>query len=115
MRSSRRREDLILIISDVIQADNVVREFGNDQIQWRSSSELRVVEYESRRSVRVTGGFFMRGVEFRSHMNLRELILLRRRYVNVVAGRGRIRNDIYAGEYRNVVGGDHEGRTDDRV
>ena len=29
--------------------------------------------------------------------------------------RGRIRNDIYAGEYRNVVGGYHDGRTDDRV
>ena len=29
--------------------------------------------------------------------------------------RGRIRNDIYAGKYRNVVGGDHDGRTDDRV
>ena len=28
---------------------------------------------------------------------------------------GRIRNDIYAGEYRNVVGGDYDGRTDDRV
>ena len=28
--------------------------------------------------------------------------------------RGRIRNDIYAGEYRNVVGGNHDGRTDDR-
>ena len=37
---------------------------------WRSSSERRVVTYESRRSVRVTGGFVMRGVEFRSHMNL---------------------------------------------
>ena len=29
--------------------------------------------------------------------------------------RGRIRNDIYAGEYRNMFGGDHYGRTDDRV
>ena len=29
--------------------------------------------------------------------------------------RGRIRNDIYAGEYWNVVGGDHDGRTEDRV
>ena len=29
--------------------------------------------------------------------------------------RERIRSDIYAGEYRNVVGGDHDGRTDDRV
>ena len=29
--------------------------------------------------------------------------------------RGRIRKDIYAGEYRNVVGGDHDGRTDDLV
>ena len=28
--------------------------------------------------------------------------------------RGRIR-DIYAEEYRNVVGGNHDGRTDDRV
>ena len=36
----------------------------------RSSSERRVVKYESRRSVRMTGGFVMRGVEFRSHMNL---------------------------------------------
>ena len=36
----------------------------------------------------MTGGFVMRGVKFRSHMNLRELILLRRRYVNVVAGEG---------------------------
>ena len=25
------------------------------------------------------------------------------------------RNDIYAGEYWNVVGGDHDGRTDDRL
>ena len=69
---------------------HVVREFGNDQIQWRSSSERRVVEYESRRSVRVTGGFFMRGVEFRSHITyfLCQLILLMRRYVKVVAGGG---------------------------
>ena len=37
---------------------------------WRSSSECRVVKYESRRSVRVSGRFVMRGVEFRSHMNL---------------------------------------------
>ena len=29
--------------------------------------------------------------------------------------RGRIMNDIYAGKYRNVVGVDHDGRTDDRV
>ena len=29
--------------------------------------------------------------------------------------KGSIINDIYAGEYRNVVGGDHDGRTDDRV
>ena len=29
--------------------------------------------------------------------------------------RGRIRNYIYAGENRNVVGGDHDGRTDDQV
>ena len=29
--------------------------------------------------------------------------------------RRRIRNDIYAGEYRNVVRGDHDRRTDDRV
>ena len=35
---------------------------------WRSSSERRVMKYESRRSVRVTGGFVMSGVEFRSHM-----------------------------------------------
>ena len=37
---------------------------------WRSSSERRVGKYESRRSVRVSGGFVMRGVKFRSHMNL---------------------------------------------
>ena len=47
-----------------------------------------MVKYKSRRSVRVTGGFVMRGVEFRSHMNLWLLILLRRRYVKVVAGGG---------------------------
>ena len=92
MRSTRRREDLRLIISDVIQTDNVVREDLLDLVMsgawWRSSSERRVVKYESRRSVRVTGGFVMRGVKFRSHMNLRKLILLRRRYVNVVAGEG---------------------------
>ena len=73
MRSSRRREDLSLIISDVIQGDNVVREDLLDLVMsgaWRSSSERRVVKYESRRSVRVTGGFVMRGVKFRSHMNL---------------------------------------------
>ena len=29
--------------------------------------------------------------------------------------RGRIMNDVYAGENRNVVGGYHDGRTDDRV
>ena len=32
-----------------------------------------------------------------------------------ISWKGRIRNDIYAGEYRNVVGGDHDGRTDDWV
>ena len=37
---------------------------------WRSSSERRVVTYESRRSARVSGGFVMRGVEFRTQMNL---------------------------------------------
>ena len=73
MRSSRRREDLRLIISDVIQTDNVVREDLLDLVMsgaWRSSSERRMVKYELRRSVRVSGGFGMRGVEFRSHMNL---------------------------------------------
>ena len=73
MRSSRRREDLSLIISDVIQGDNVVREDLLDFVlrgAWRSSSERRVVKYESRRSVKVTGEFVMREVEFRSHMNL---------------------------------------------
>ena len=73
MRSSRRREDLSLIISVVIQGDNVVREdllYFVMSGAWRSSSERRVVKYESRRSVRVTGGFVMRGVEFRSHINL---------------------------------------------
>ena len=62
MRSSRRREDLSLIISDVIQADNVVREDLLDLVMsgaWRSSRERRVVKYESRRSVRVNGGFVM--------------------------------------------------------
>ena len=91
MHSSRRREDLSLIISDVTQGDNVVGEDLLDlvmSVAWRSISERRVVKYESRRSVRVTGGFVMRGVEFRSHMNLRWWILLRRRYVNVVAGEG---------------------------
>ena len=29
--------------------------------------------------------------------------------------RGRIRSDIYVGQYRNVVGGDHDGTTDNRV
>ena len=59
MRSSRRREYLSLIISDVIQGDNVVREDLLDFVMsgaWRSSSERRVVKYESRRSVRVSGG-----------------------------------------------------------
>ena len=51
MRSSRRREDLSLIISDVIQEDNVVREDLLDLVMsgaWRSSSERRVVKYERR-------------------------------------------------------------------
>ena len=58
MRSSRRRGDLSLIISDVIQGDNVVREDLLDLVMsdaLRSSSERRVVKYESRMSVRVTG------------------------------------------------------------
>ena len=73
MRSSRRREYLSLIISDVIQGDSVVREDLLDLVisgAWRSCRERRVVKYESRKSVRVSGGFVMRGVEFRSHMNL---------------------------------------------
>ena len=73
MRSSRRREDLSLIISDVIQGDNVIREDLLDLVisgAWRSSSERRVLMYESRMLVRVIGGFVMRVVEFRSHMNL---------------------------------------------
>ena len=56
---SRRREDLSLIISDVIQGDNMVRDDLLDLVMsgaWRSSSERRVVKYESRRSVRVSGG-----------------------------------------------------------
>ena len=64
MRSSRRREDLSLIISDVIEGDNVVREDLLDLVMngaWRSSSERRVVKYESRRSVRVTGRFCYEG------------------------------------------------------
>ena len=59
VRSSRRREDLSLIISDVIQGDIVVREYLLDLVMsgaWRSRSERRVVKYESRRSVRVSGG-----------------------------------------------------------
>ena len=62
MRSSRRREDSSLIIADVIQGDNVVREALLDLIMsgtWRSSSDRWVVKYESRRSVRVNGGFVM--------------------------------------------------------
>ena len=58
MRSSRRREALSLIISEVIQGDNVVQEDLLDLVKsgaWRSSSERRVVKYESR-SVRVSGG-----------------------------------------------------------
>ena len=73
MRSSRRREDLRLIILEVIQGDNVILEDLLDLVMsgaWRSSSERRVVKYEWRRSVRVTGGFVMREVEFRSHINL---------------------------------------------
>ena len=46
------------------------------------------MKYESRRSVKVTGGFVLRGVEFRSQMNLWWLILLRRRYEKVIAGGG---------------------------
>ena len=71
MRSSRRHEDLSLIISDVIQGDIVVREDLFDLVMsgvWRSSSERRVVKYESRRSVRMSGWFAMRGVEFRSQI-----------------------------------------------
>ena len=37
---------------------------------WRSSSERRVLKYESKRLVRVTGEIVLRGVEFRSHMDL---------------------------------------------
>ena len=73
MRSSRRREDLSLIISNVIQGDIVVREDLLDLVMigaCRLSSERRVVKYESRRSVRVSGGFVMRGVKFRSQTNL---------------------------------------------
>ena len=73
MRSSRRREDLSLIISDVIQGDFVVREDLLDLVMisaWRSSTERRVVKYESSRSVRVSGRFVMKGVEFRSQINL---------------------------------------------
>ena len=58
MRSSRRREDLSLVISNVIHGDNVAREDLLDLVisgAWRSSSERRMVKYESRRSVRVTG------------------------------------------------------------
>ena len=63
MRSCRRREDLSLIISDVIQGDHLVRKDLLDLVMsgaWRSNSERRVVKYESRRSVRVTGGFVMK-------------------------------------------------------
>ena len=73
MRSSRRREDLSFIISDVMQGDNVIREDLLDlvmSVSWRSSSERRVVKYESKSSVWVTGGFVMRGMDFRSHTNL---------------------------------------------
>ena len=58
MRSSRRREDLSLIISGVIDGDIVVPEDLLDLVMsgaWRSSSERRVAKYESRRSVRVSG------------------------------------------------------------
>ena len=58
MCSSRRREDISLILSDVIQGDSVVREDLLDLVMsgaWRSSGERRVVKYESRRSVKVTG------------------------------------------------------------
>ena len=72
------------------------------------------MKYDSRRSVRVTGGFVMRGVEFRSHefmaVDFIEAVICKGG-----SWRGRIRNNNYAREYRNVVGGDHDGRTDDRV
>ena len=68
---------------------------------WRSSSERRVVKYESRRSVWMIRGFVMRGVKFRSH----EFMVVD--FIEAATGKGsswreRIRNDIYAGEYRNV-------------
>ena len=59
MRSSRQCEDLSLIFSEVIQGDIVVQEDLLDLVMsgtWRSSSEWRVVKYESRRLVRVSGG-----------------------------------------------------------
>ena len=48
----------------------MVREDLLDLVMSGASSERRVVKYESRRSVRVSGRFVMREVEFRSHMNL---------------------------------------------
>ena len=51
MRSTRRQEDFSLIISDVIQEDNVLREDLLDLVmsdEWRSSSERR--EVRDRRS-----------------------------------------------------------------
>ena len=63
MCSSGRREDLSLINSDVIQGHIVVREDLLDLVMsggWRSSSERRVVKYESRRSIRMSGGFVIR-------------------------------------------------------
>ena len=79
---------------------------------WRSSSERRVVKYDSRRSVRMTVGFVMRKFEFRSYM---VVDFIEAAICKGSSWRGRIRNDIYDGEYRNVVGGDHDGGTDDRV
>ena len=66
------------------------------------------MKYESRRSVRVTGGVYI----------TYEFMVVDFIEAAICKGsgwRGMIRNDIYAGEYRNVVGDDHDGRTDDRV
>ena len=67
------RAFISLIISDVIQGDILVREDLLNLVMsgaWRSSSERRVVKYESSRSVRMSERFVMRRMVFRSQMNL---------------------------------------------
>ena len=72
MRSRRRRADLRVSISGVIQGVGAVRE--DLLVLVRSGRDDRVVSEGlrkiSRRSGKQLGGFVMRGLELRSSMNL---------------------------------------------